>query len=92
MSWKHQNIYKQAGKYEDQQKFKDILEAAMVSSPEGFTDDIPISPMISTLLKKSRAKKSLYLFTYILDLKHISTRWVGATKSKRKAIKYVTTS
>ena len=67
-------IYKQAGKCDGKQQFKDILEADMVSTHKGLNNNSPISPMISTLLKKSRAKKSLYLFTYILDLKHISTR------------------
>ena len=35
-------LYKQYGKCDDQQKFKDILEASMVSTPEGFTYNIPI--------------------------------------------------
>ena len=30
-------LYKQAGKCDGQQQFKDILEADMVSTPEGFT-------------------------------------------------------
>ena len=38
-------IYKQAGKCDDHQQFKYILEAAMVSIPEGFTNGSPISPM-----------------------------------------------
>ena len=29
-----ENLYKQAGKCDDQQKFKDIIEALMVSTPE----------------------------------------------------------
>ena len=37
--------YKQAGKFDDQQQFKDILEANMVSNPEGFTNSSTISPM-----------------------------------------------
>ena len=37
--------YKQSGKCDNQQKFKDILEAAMVSTPEGFIDNSPIYPM-----------------------------------------------
>ena len=50
-------IYKQAGKCDDHQQFKYILGAAMISIPEGFTDDIPISPMTSTPVKKPRARK-----------------------------------
>ena len=38
-------LYKQAGKWDDQQQFKDIIEAAMVSTPEGLTVYSPISPM-----------------------------------------------
>ena len=55
MSWKHQKKYKQAGKFDDQQQFKDIIEAAMVSTTEGFIDNIPISPMTSSPVKKSSA-------------------------------------
>ena len=32
-------IYQHAGKCDDQQNFKDILDAAMVLTPEGVTDD-----------------------------------------------------
>ena len=39
-------LCKQAGKCDDQKKFKDILEADMVSTPEGFTEDSSISPMM----------------------------------------------
>ena len=62
-------LYKQAGKCDDQQQLKDILEAAMVSTPEGFTDNIPISPMTSTPVKKPSARKSLCMFTNILEVK-----------------------
>ena len=49
------NLYKQAGKCDDQQQFKDILEADMVSTPEVFTENSPISPRKSTLVKKPSA-------------------------------------
>ena len=58
-------VYKQAGKCDDQQQFKDILEAAMVSTPEGFTNNSPIYPMTSLPIKKPSARKSLCLFTNI---------------------------
>ena len=64
-------LYKQAGKCDDQKKFKDILEDDMVSTPEGFTDDIPISPMTPTPFKKPLAQKSLCLFTNNLDIKKL---------------------
>ena len=59
---------KQAGKCDDQQKFKDILEAAMVSTPEVFIDNSPIYLMTSPTVKEPRAEKSLCLFTNILDV------------------------
>ena len=62
-------VYEQASKCDEQQQFKDILEADMVSTPEGFTDNIPISPITSTPIKKLSAQKSLCLFTNILEVK-----------------------
>ena len=41
----------------------------MVSTPEGFTNNSPISPMTPTQVKKPSASKSLCLFTNILDVK-----------------------
>ena len=64
------NLYKHAGKCDNHQQFKDIIEAAMVYTPEGFTNNIPISPMTSTPVKKSSAKKSLCPFTNILYMKN----------------------
>ena len=58
-------LYKQAGKCDYQQQFKDMLDADMVSTPEVFTNVSPISPMTSTPVKKKRAQKSLCLFTNI---------------------------
>ena len=45
-------IYKQAGKCDYQKQFKDIIEANMVSTPELFTNNSPISPMTSRPFKK----------------------------------------
>ena len=56
----HQNInklYKHDGECDYQKKFKYILEAAMVSTPEVFTDDSPLSPMTPTPFKKPSARK-----------------------------------
>ena len=36
-------IYKLSGKCDDQQQYKTIIEAAMVSTPEVFTDNSPMS-------------------------------------------------
>ena len=85
---KIKKLYKQAGKCDHQKKFKYIIEAAVVYTPEGFTNDSPISLMTSTPFKKPSARKSLWLFTNILDVKKkTATRQVGAAKSKRKAVK-----
>ena len=57
--------------------FKDILEAAMVSTPEGFINDSPISPMTSAPVKKPSAQKSLCMFTNVLEVKKncLSSSW-----------------
>ena len=80
-------LYKHSEKCYDQQQFKDIIEADIVSTPEGFTDNSPIFPMISTPVKKLSARKSLCLFNNILDMKKKTyTRRSGAPKSKHKEI------
>ena len=62
-------IYQHAGKCDDQQNIKDILEAAILSTPEGFTDKSPNVHMPSTPVKKPSARKSQCLFTNKLDVK-----------------------
>ena len=64
----------------------------MVSTPEGFTNNSPISPITSSPVKKPSAQKSLCMFTNVLDVnKKTACRLVGAAKYKRKAIKYGST-
>ena len=46
------NIYQYAGKWDDQQNLKDIIDAAMVSNTEGVIDNSPNVPMISTPVNK----------------------------------------
>ena len=41
----HINIYQHAGKCDDQQNLKDILDAYMVSTPEGVTYNSPNVPL-----------------------------------------------
>ena len=50
-------LYKHAGNFDDQKQLKCILEAAIVSTPELFTYDMPISPITSTPVKKPSARK-----------------------------------
>ena len=74
-------IYQHAGKCEDQPNLKDILDDAIVSTPEGVTDNSPNVPMASTLVKKPSDRKSLCLFTNILDVKQkTSKRHIVAAK------------
>ena len=56
-------IYQHAGKCDDQQNLKDILDAAIMCNPELVTDDIPNLPMNQTTVEKPSARKSLCLFT-----------------------------
>ena len=55
--------YQHAGKCDDQQNLNDMLDSAMVSTPEGVKDDTPNFPMTSTPVKKESARKSLCHFT-----------------------------
>ena len=60
----------------------------MVSNTERFTDNIPISPEPPMIVKKCSARKSLRLFTEVLDVKDkTSVRQVGAIKPNCKAIR-----
>ena len=58
----------------------------MVSNPDRFKDNSPISPGPTTIVKKFSARKPIHLFTEVLDVKKTSVLRVGAAKSKRKAI------
>ena len=85
---KIKNIYQHASKCDDRQNLKDILDADMVSTPEGVTDDSPNVPMTSTPVKKPSVRKSLCLFTNILDVKQkTEKRCIVAAKSKRRDMK-----
>ena len=53
----------------------------MVSTPEGFTDNSPISPMKSILMNKPSARKSLCMFTNISDVKKMLA--INATEISR---------
>ena len=67
---------------------KDILDASMVSTPEEVTSESTNVPMTSTPVKKPSARKSLCLFTNILNVKRkTAERRIGAAKSKHRAMK-----
>ena len=58
-------IYQHAGKCDNQQNLKDILDADMVLTPEEVTDDSPNAPMTSTpVLKKVLGNNFVYSPTY----------------------------
>ena len=73
---------------DNQKRYKDILEADMVSTTEGFTNNITIYLRTSTPVKKPSAQKSLCMFTKVLEVKKNAYRQVGAAKSKRKEINF----
>ena len=62
-------IYQHAGKCDHQNKFKNIIEASMVSNPEWLTDNSTKYTINQTQVKKPSATKSLCLLTNILDVK-----------------------
>ena len=51
MSGKYKNLYKTAGKCKDQQKFREMIEAAMISTSEGCTNNITVTPNPSVSAK-----------------------------------------
>ena len=55
-------LYKYSGKCDDQQHLKDIIEATMVSTPEGFTDNSTMSPIQYMTVKNPSERKSLRQF------------------------------
>ena len=74
-------IYQHAGKCDDKQNLKDILDSAMVYTTEEFTDDSPSLPMTQTTVKKRSDRKSLWLFTKTFDVKNkTAKRRVGSAK------------
>ena len=64
------------------------IDASILSTTEGVTDNSPNVHMVSKPVKKPSARKSLSLFTNILDVnpKTAKRRFVAA-KSKRKSMK-----
>ena len=81
------NIYQYSGKIDDKQNLKDILDAAILSTPEEVTDNSPNVHMTASTVKKPSARKSLCLFTNILYVKpKTSKRCIVAEKSKHKSM------
>ena len=72
----HKYIYQHAGKCYDQQNLKDIINSDMVSTPEEFTYESPNVHMKSTPFKKPSARKSMCLFTNILNVERKQQNFV----------------
>ena len=65
-----------------------IIEAAMVSTPEGFTNSSTMAPNLYVYNKKPSAIKSLHKFTETLDVKHkTDVNRFGGAKAKHKGTK-----
>ena len=76
-------LYKYSGKLYDQQHYKSIIEAAGVSTTEGFTGHSTMSPSQSVIFKNPSAMESLHHFSEALDIKiKTSVRMLCATESK----------
>ena len=81
-------IYQYAGKCDDQQNLKDILDADMVLTTEGFTYNSNNVHMTPTTVKIPTASKSMRLFTNIFDVKtKTAKRRFVASKSKHRGTK-----
>ena len=82
MYGKIKKSYTSTGKYDNQQQYKAILEVALVSTSNGFTDNSPISPGTSLTIRKPSAIKPLHIFTEVLDVKKKTAfRQVGDAKN-----------
>ena len=67
-----------------------MIEFAMVSITEGFTDNSSMSPRKYVPVKQPSVRKLLRQFTEILDVKlKTILRWLCADKSKYKVIRGV---
>ena len=62
-------IYQHSGKCDYQKNRKDIIDAAILSTPEVLTDNSHNVHMKSTPIKKPSGGKSLCLITNIFDVK-----------------------
>ena len=74
-------------KCENQKQYKAIIQVEILYAPEGFTYNIPISPVPSVTITNPSERKSLSPFTELLDVKKKSSVCrLGTDKSKCKLI------
>ena len=62
-------LYTSAGKCYDKLQFRLIIEESMVSNTKILKDNSPMSPGPPMIVKNFSARKSLRLFTEVLDVK-----------------------
>ena len=80
-------LYISAGKCENQQQYKAIIEAEIFSTREIFTEISTMSPGPFLTIRNISERKSLHQFTEVLDDKKKNAfQRVGFTKSGCKAI------
>ena len=78
---KIKKLYKTAGKCDNQHQYKAMLESAMVSTPEGCTYNILMTPNPYVSTKKPSAIKSIHQFSETLYVKHkTAVRGLGTAK------------
>ena len=65
---KIKKIYQHAGKFDDQQNIKYIIDATLLSTPYGVTYNSTNVHMTSTPVKKPSARKSMCLFANIINV------------------------
>ena len=84
---KIKKLWKASGKFDDQQQYKAIIKAEIISTPKKFIDNSKISPIQSVIVKNPRARKSLHQFLEALDVKPKTDvhRFVPLNKSERQS-------
>ena len=83
-----QKRYKHAGKCDDQHNLKDIIDAARVSTPKGFTDNSNNVSMMSTPVKNQvLGNHCVYSPTYWMLNQKTAKRRIVSVKSKCIATK-----
>ena len=79
-------LYKYVGKCDDKHQYKSIIESSMILTTKGFTNNSPISVVVSGITKKPISRQSL--FSGLFHIKHkASVPQVGAANMKHKEIR-----
>ena len=75
-------LYKTIGKYDDQQQYKAMLEAAIISTPEGFTNQSPMTPKPLKKLVQDNNSVNFHRH-WISNIRMIFVGWVNIRQSAR---------